>query len=175
MVISLKWHPDSRKNILIQRFLPWCITVCILLIVFVPVNRKVEMTLPCTVLDQQNENFTDIAEVTFSGTYSDYFLRKDKFQGVITCDKYKIMDAGTEPVLIEVGDYAYQRLRNIINYGVSFDITYPATIYAEEDFQSFFIWKFVPVEGKSDTYTGRYFLCWPEMTLEEVYSILDLG
>mgnify|MGYP003310280280 CR=1 FL=1 len=169
----MKWHSDTTKNILIHRILPWVITVSVLLVLFVPINRKVDMTLPCTVLDQKNEAFKDITEVTFFGTYSDYLLKKDKFEGIISCDKYKIMDADTMPVLIEVGDYTYQHLRNIINYGVTFDITYPATIYAEEDFQSFFIWTSVPVEGKSDTYTGRYFLCYPEMTLQEIYAILD--
>lgn len=171
----MKWHSDSRKKILIQRLLPWCITVCILLIVFVPVNRKVEMTLPCTVLDQQNEAFSDTADVTFIGIYSDYLLRKDTFEGVVTCDKYTLMDPESHPVVVEVGNYTYQHLRNIINHGVSFDFSYPATIYAEEDFKSFFIWAMVPSEIPPGGYTGRYFLCWPEITLEEVYSILDLG
>lgn len=150
------------------------LSIVILLMLFIPSNRKMETTISCTVLDQQDESFSDTANVTFSGTYSDYLFRKDKFQGIITCDKYKLMDADTEPVLIEVGDYTYQHLRNIINYGVTFDITYPATIYAEEDFQSFFIWAFVPSKTNPGTYTGRYFLCYPEMTLKDIYAILDL-
>ena len=169
----MKWQPDSMKNILLKRFLPWLMTVTVLLVIFVPVNRKVETTLPCTVLDQQDEAFSDTADVTIRGTYSDYLLRKDTFEGIITCDKYTLMDPDSHPVVIKVGDFAYQHLRNIISYGVSFDVTYPATIYAEEDFESFFLWAFVPSETNPDTYTGRYFLCWPEMTLKEVYAILD--
>ena len=169
----MKWQPDSVKNVLLKRFLPWLMTVTVLLVIFVPANRKVEMTLSCSVLDQQNPAFSDTAEVTFSGTYSDYLLRKDSFEGVISCDKYTLMDADSHPVVIKVGDYAYQHLRNIISYGVTFDVTYPATIYAEEDFQSFFLWAMVPSETKPDSYTGRYFLCFPEMTLEEVYAILN--
>lgn len=169
----MKWYPDSPKNILLRRVFPWLVTVCILLILFVPVNRKIEMTLSCTVLDQRNEAFSDTATVTFNGTYSDYLLRKDTFEGIITCDKYTIMDENSHPVVIQVGDYSYQHLRNIISNGVTFDITYPGTIYAEEDFESFFIWAFVPFEANPGAYTGRYFLCWPEMTLEEIYTILD--
>lgn len=169
----MKWQPDSPKNTLLKRFLPWLLTVSILLILFVPVNRKVEMTVPCTVLDQQAETFSDTANVTFTGTYSDYLLQKDTFEGIIVCDKYTLMDPDSHPVVIKVGDYTYQHLRNIISYGVTFDVTYPATIYAEEDFRSFFLWAFVPSETNPGAYTGRYFLCWPEMTLEEIYTILD--
>lgn len=170
----MKWQPDSVKNVLVKRFLPWVLTVSALLILFVPVNRKMEMAIPCLVLDQQDEAFSDTADVTFRGTYSDYLLRKDTFQGIITCDKYTLMGADSHPVVIKVGNYTYQHLRNIINHGVTFDISYPATIYAEEDFQSFFIWAMVPSESPPGSYTGRYFLCYPEMTLEEIYSILDL-
>lgn len=169
----MRWHPDNPKNILIKRFLPWLLTVSILLVLFVPVNRKVEMTLSCTVLDQMDEAFQDTAEVTFRGTYSDYLFCRDKFEGIITCDTYTVMESGSNPVLIQVGDYAYQHLRSIVNYGTWFDITYPATIYAEEDFQSFFIWVFVPSETNPGASTGRYFLCYPEMTLQEIYTILD--
>lgn len=169
----MKWQPDNVKNILLKRFLPWLITVTTLLVIFVPVNRKVEMTVSCTVLDQQDEAFSDTADVTFNGIYSDYLLRKDTFEGIISCDKYTLMDPDSQPVVIKVGDYAYQHLRNIISYGVTFDVTYPATIYAEEDFESFFLWAFVPSETNPGAYTGRYFLCFPEMTLEEIYAILD--
>ena len=169
----MKRQPDSVKNILLKRFLLWLLTVSILLVLFVPINRKVEMTVSCTVLDQQDEAFSDAADVTFNGIYSDYLLRKDTFEGIISCDRYTLMDPNTHPVVINVGDYAYQHLRNIISYGVTFDVTYPATIYAEEDFESFFLWAMVPSEINPGGYTGRYFLCYPEMTLEEVYAILD--
>lgn len=169
----MKWQPDSLRNILLQRVMPWMLTVCILLVLFVPINRKVEMTIPCTVLDQWDEAFSDTADVAFSGTYSDYLLRKDTFEGIITCDKYTLMEADSHSVVIKVGDYRYQHLRNILNHGVSFDITYPGTIYAEEDFESFFIWAFVPSQTNPGAYTGRYFLCYPEMELSEIYAILD--
>lgn len=169
----MKWQADSAKNIFFNRLLPWLLTVCVLLVLFVPVNRKMDMTVSCTVLDQQEPAFRDTAEVTFSGTYSDYLLRKDKFEGIITCEEYTLMDAASHPVVIQVGDYTYQHLRNIIPYVASFDITYPATIYAEEDFQSFFIWAFVPSETNPGAFHGRYFLCHPDMTLDEIYSLLD--
>ena len=169
----MKWQSDNQANIQRYRFLFWVIGIGFLLILLIPINRNMEMTIPCMVLDQRDDAFSDTANVTFQGTYSDFLLRKDTFQGIIKCDKYTIMDENSPPVVIRVGDYSYQHLRNIISHGVTFDITYPGTIYAEEDFESFFIWVFVPSETNPDAYTGRYFLCRPQMTLEEIYSILD--
>lgn len=148
-----------------------CISIVLLLVLLVPVPRKIEESYTCHVLDQEDPNFSSTATISFSGTYSDYLFRNDRFEGSITCEEYPIINAAADPVVITVGKFTFQ---NLMNYNAStHQVNYPGTIHASEDFDSFFIWLMVPDEEDPSISHGRYFLTYPEMTLDEIYTILD--
>lgn len=149
----------------------WAVLALLLLLYFVPVKRTVEKTFSCTVLDQMDEGFHGNTEVTFSGEYTDYILRRDSFKGRIDCIDYDLMDEDSTHTEVNAG--VLDEIRNYNPNGSWLDIKYTASIHMEENLERFFIWVYVPVDDKSGVSHGRYFLCYPDMTLQEIYNIID--
>lgn len=134
-------------------------------------KRTVEKTFVCTVLDQMDESFHGTTEVTFTGEYTDYLMRRDSFRGRIDCSEYKLMSADASHTQIRVGT-----IDEFLNYspdGTHPDIRYTAAVCLEENLDSFFIWVYVPDENTPGASHGRFFITCPDRTLQDLYAILD--
>ena len=143
----------------------------LLLAVFVPVKREIHMSVPCEVLDQQNDSFSGSTYVHFSGTYTDYLLFQDRFHGRIYCPDYLIMTDSALPTNLVTDE-----LDEIMSYhhnGTIADIRYYASTWLEEDLNRFFIWVHEPDENIPGASHGRWFLCPVDMTFADIYNILS--
>ena len=145
--------------------------VLLLLAVFIPVKRAIQMVIPCRVLDQQDDSISGSTYVSFSGTYTDYLLFQDKFHGRIYCPDYLIMTDSVLPTKLVTNE-----LDEIMSYhhnGAVADIRYYASTWLEEDLDRFFIWVHEPDENIPGASHGRWFLCPEDMTLDDIYDILS--
>lgn len=138
-----------------------------------PFEREISRTYSCNVLDQWDESYSDTVSVVFTGTYYDYLILHDRFVGRIDIPGYEFMSASAQDMDLEIGILGSHSWDSMLYFDNS-DYEYPGTFHAAEDLDSFFLWLNVPNESGNGA-TGRYFLCYPEMTFDEVYAILDLN
>ena len=139
----------------------------------IPFPRQMEESFVCHVLDQEDENYSDQVTVTFTGTYSDYLIRQDKFVGRISIEGYEFMSPRSTDITLSIGNYEETFVYNYIIYVPSVEIKYLGTLFADEDLDSFFLWLLVPDEEDPSTSHGRYFLTYPEMSMDEIENILQ--
>lgn len=143
----------------------------LLLVVFVPVKREIHMSVPCQVLDQQEDSFSGFTDVSFSGTYTDYIFFQDSFHGRIYSPDYVIMTEYAVLTRLVTGE-----LDEIMSYhhnGTIADIRYYASTWLEEDLERFFIWVHEPDENIPGASHGRWFLCPVDMTFDDIYEMLS--
>lgn len=152
------------------------VVLVIILLLFVPAKRDLEQSYTCCVLDQQDENYRGEVVVTFSGTYTDHLVFKDKFVGRLDIEGYEFLDPDASDCTFYIRNYEENWIHEYIDNLTEFESNYPGTFYATEDLDSFFIWVNVPSDpekGYSGGFYGRYFITYPEITFDEIYSILD--
>ena len=158
-----------------KMLLPILLIICLSLYL-IPFNRTIDKSYSCMVLDQLDETFLDEVHVTFTGTYSDYLIRKDKFTGHIGIDGYEFMNPRVSECTFTVGEFEENFIHEYINHISYVESNYLGTFYAAEDLDRFFLWIMIPTDsskGYSGGAYGRYFITFPEMTFDEIYSILD--
>ena len=147
-----------------------------LLVYFIPVNRTINEKYLCNVLDQKNEEFRGEATVILTGAYSDYLLRRDKFVGRIDIEGFEFLDANATDCTLYIKDNYANWIHEYVMHAGSIESNILGTFYGTEDFDSFFLWAMVPKDpdvGYSGGAYGRYFITHPEMTFEEIFSIID--
>lgn len=156
--------------------LAYCALLFLVFTVLFPVEQKYEKSFTCTVLDQDDESYRDQVTVTFTGTYTDRFLRKDKFVGRIDIEGYEFLSPDASDREFVIGNYEESWIAEYLPSTIEPEVNYLGTLYATEDFESFFMWLNVPTDetkGYPGGFRGRYFVTFPEMTFEEIYSLLD--
>ena len=145
--------------------------ITLLCICFIPATRNVSKSFQCNVLDQQDESYTGAVTVVFTGTYSDYLFRKDTFTGRIEIEGYEFMSANANDVALTVGN---NHLSSILEYVPEHNsLKYLGHFCGTEDFDSFFLWIMVSDAEDPSVSHGRYFITFPEMTLDSIYDILQ--
>ena len=145
--------------------------ITLLCIYFIPVNRQIDKSFQCNVLDQQDQSYTDVVTVILTGTYSDYLFRKDAFKGRIEIEGYEFMSPNANDVELIINSDQLSPIQEYIPGHSS--IKYLGHFHGIEDFDSFFLWLMVPDSEDASVSHGRYFLTFPEMTLDEIYKILQ--
>ena len=151
------------------------ILIC-LLVYLVPIKRTVNEQYLCNVLDQKDEAFRGNATIILTGEYSDYLLRADQFIGRIDIDGFEYLDKNAADCTFKIDKYYANWIHEYIIHAGSVESNIIGTFYAPEDFGSFFLWAMVPEDaeqGYSGGAYGRYFITCPEMTFDEIYSIID--
>ena len=133
------------------------LAVCLLCLAFIPVKRQMNESFPCLVLDQQDKSYSDRVNVTFTGIYTDYLIRKDRFNGRIEIEGCDFLSPKANDVEISVGSGQLSWILEYIPGYPDPSLKYPATIRSEEDFKSFFLWLMVPDEEDPSSSHGRYF------------------
>jgi hypothetical protein len=140
-----------------KRWIILSIIAIFAILLSIPFPRQMEDSFVCHVLDQEDESYSDQVTVTFSGTYSDYLIRQDKFVGRISIEGYEFMSPRSTDITLSIGYYEETFVYNYINYVPTIEIHYLGTLYACEDLDSFFLWLLVPDEDDPSTSHGRYF------------------
>ena len=159
-----------------NRFFILLFVLLLLFIYLIPVSRTIEVSYTCQVLDQLDDAYRDEVIITFSGTYSDYLIRKDKFTGRIDIAGYELMNPDASECTFSIGAFDENYIHEYINHISYVESNYLGTFYATEDLDSFFLWIMIPTDsskGYSGGAYGRYFITYPEKTFDEIYSILD--
>ena len=83
------------------------------------------------------------------------------------------MSPRSTDITLSIGNYEETFVYNYIIYVPSVEIKYLGTLFADEDLDSFFLWLLVPDEEDPSTSHGRYFLTYPEMSMDEIENILQ--
>ena len=149
------------------------LTVLLLCLYLIPVKRNMEERFSCVVYDQHDESYSDQVNITFTGTYTDYFFRNDSFAGRIEIEGYTFLSPKANDIEITVGDGQLSWILEHIPGYPDLSLKYLGSIYSEEDFEKFFLWLMVPEEENPSVSHGRYFLAYPEITMEEINEILQ--
>lgn len=148
------------------------VLVCLVLaLLFIPMKREINETYTCNVLDQKDAAYSGETTVTFTGTYRDSLLFADTFTGRVEIKGHPLLSEYAADVELSVKDHQLCHVMNYVPGIVSNQVDYPATFYGAEDLKSFFFWVNEPT-GENCA-SGRYFVCYPAMTIEEVYRLLD--
>lgn len=138
-----------------------------------PVKREISETYFCNILDTDDESFQATVRVVFTGTYYDYLVRKDRFVGRIDIPGYDFIPASASDLDLEIGRFGSYSLDHML-YFAGDELCCPGTFQATEDLDSFILRLYYPNESGVGAH-GRYFLCYPEMTLDEIYACMDLA
>ena len=138
-----------------------------------PVRRQMNETITCYVLDQENENNNEKVHVTFTGSYSDYLIRKDIFTGRIAFEGYDFIDPNASDCQFTIGEYTENMIWEYIPAPDGPSTSHMGMLYAIEDFESLIMVLMVPTVNESNSKQSRYILTYPEMNSQENYSILN--
>ena len=143
----------------------------LLCLYLIPVKRTINQNFPCLVLDQQDKGYEDHVTVIFTGTYTDYLFKQDIFKGRLEIEGYTFLHPDSKDIEIQVGNYELSLISEFTPVYNAFRTR--ATFYGREDFESFILLILIPDEEDPTSAHGRYFLTYPERTLEEISEILS--
>lgn len=157
----------TRKTL---KFFLLVAAAAVLCLILIPIPRTIDQNVRCTVLDQQDPDYRSEVTVTLQGTYTDYLVLHDHFQGQIYLPEHDLY-RGSSPIFhVEIGTFNHVNLMYLDS--ASFP-HYPGSFYAAEDLKTFFLWLMVPDEQDPSRSSSRYFITYPEMTFEQLYQIID--
>ena len=137
----------------------------------IPINREIDESYPCHVIDMEDETYSDQVTVTFQGSYMDYLFRDDVFKGRIHIEGYQFLSPQALPLELTLSGDDLSWISEFVPVYSNYEPR--GHFYGKEDFSEFFLWLMIPDEDGSGGYHSRYFITYPAMTMDEIHEILS--